>query len=456
MCSRHVTRDGHQESPARTETIVERLFDCKYGVREWEIIPCESFAPASIKKIASVHDVKYVNFVQKLSESAHRDAAPVAFTPRVQVGLHGTAESAAKNSECCDTFISAGSFHAATYAAGAVVAAVDAVLDGKCKNAFCAIRPPGHHSGIQGLLQNCISCGFCIFNSVAIGAVHALERGCERVAIFDFDAHHGNGTEEIVRALPGKDKVLFVSIHLEDTDHADVEENYTFYPASGKTSSILSRNAIINIPITPSWRCPQPEPGVVPSLSGFKTTGRSRRPPRCCNSLLPLDTPTPYPAHNLQSVLSVTRYSCCFSRNDEGAASSQTGDSSSGNFVTPHCYSRDTKNALGQGSAAPPVIIHTTEPVHPSGREHWRRMVVDRYTFHSRAWTFRFVCGPAPAHSFFAEFYLHCGAIPFARMHQNALRLSHHQPFARAFRPDIILLSAGFDAAVKVTGILVI
>lgn len=350
-----MTRDGHQESPARTETIVERLFDCKYGVREWEIIPCESFAPASIKKIASVHDVKYVNFVQKLSESAHRDAAPVAFTPRVQVGLHGTAESAAKNSECCDTFISAGSFHAATYAAGAVVAAVDAVLDGKCKNAFCAIRPPGHHSGIQGLLQNCISCGFCIFNSVAIGAVHALERGCERVAIFDFDAHHGNGTEEIVRALPGKDKVLFVSIHLEDTDHADVEENYTFYPASGKTSSILSRNAIINIPITPSWRCPQPEPGVVPSLSGFKTTGRSRRPP---------------------------------SRNDEGAASSQTGDSSS-----------------GQGSAAPPVIIHTTEPVHPSGREHWRRMVVDRVL-----------------------------------------------PALRAFRPDIILLSAGFDAAVKDAG----
>jgi acetoin utilization deacetylase AcuC-like enzyme len=286
MCSRHVTRDGHQESPARTETIVERLLDSKYGVREWEIIPCESFPPASVKKLASVHDVKYVNFVQKLSESAHRDAAPVAFTPRVQVGLHGTAESAAKSSECCDTFISAGSYYAAAYAAGAVVAAVDAVLDSKCKNAFCAIRPPGHHSGVQGLLQNCVSCGFCIFNSVAIGAAHALERGCERVAIFDFDAHHGNGTEEIVRSLPGKDKVLFISIHLEDTDHADVEDNYTFYPASGKTSSILSRNAIINIPITPTWRCVQTEPGIAPSLSGLKTSGRSRRPPRCDGTAL--------------------------------------------------------------------------------------------------------------------------------------------------------------------------
>lgn len=283
MCSRHVTRDGHQESPARTETIIERLLDSKNGVREWEIIPHQSFPPASIETISSVHDIKYVDFVRKLSESAHRDAAPVAFTPRVQVGIHGTAESAAKNSECCDTFISSGSYDAATYAAGAVVAAVDAVLDGKCKNAFCVVRPPGHHSGIQGLLQNCISCGFCIFNSVAIGAVHALERGCERVAIFDFDAHHGNGTEEIVRALPGKDRVLFVSIHLEDTEHADLEENYTFYPASGKTSSIISRNTIINIPIQPTWRCPQQEPGGVSSLGSLKTSGRSRRPPRYLN-----------------------------------------------------------------------------------------------------------------------------------------------------------------------------
>jgi hypothetical protein len=126
-------------------------------------------------------------------------------------------------------------------------------------------------------------------NSVAIGAVHALERGCERVAIFDFDAHHGNGTEEIVRALPGKDKVLFISIHLEDTEHAEFEDNYTFYPASGKTSSILSRNAIINIPITPTWRCPQPEPGVVPSL-GLKSSSRSRRPPRC---IIPINPASP-------------------------------------------------------------------------------------------------------------------------------------------------------------------
>ena len=153
MCSRHMTRDGHQESPARTETIVERLFDSKCGVRDWEIVACDNFHPASVSKIPAVHDIKYVNFLRNLSESAHRDAAPVAFTPRVQVGLHGTAESAAKNIECCDTFISAGSYDAATHAGRAVVAAVDAVLDGKYKNAFCVVRPPGHHSSIQGLLQ---------------------------------------------------------------------------------------------------------------------------------------------------------------------------------------------------------------------------------------------------------------------------------------------------------------
>lgn len=327
MCSRHVTRDGHQESPARTEAIVERLFDSKSGVRDWEIIPCDNFQPASISKIAKVHDIKYVHFVRNLSESAHRDAAPVAFTPRVQVGLHGTAESAAKSSECCDTFISAGSYDAATYAAGAVVSAVDAVLDGKCKNAFCVVRPPGHHSGIQGLLQNCVSCGFCIFNSVAIGAMHALERGCQRVAIFDFDAHHGNGTEEIVRAIPGKDKVLFISIHLEDTDHAEVEDNYTFYPASGKTSSILSRNTIINIPITPSWRCPQQEPGVVSSLSNLKTS-RSRRPPRSAINSCSHD--------HFQSLVGKRNRSLSFSRNEDtssGAGGSQTGENSSGDLL---------------------------------------------------------------------------------------------------------------------------
>ena len=83
------------------------------------------------------------------------------------------------------------------------------VLVGRHRNAFCIVRPPGHHAGINGLLDGGESCGFCIFNSVAAGAMHAISDErlmCERCAIVDFDAHHGNGTEEIVRKChdPGK------------------------------------------------------------------------------------------------------------------------------------------------------------------------------------------------------------------------------------------------------------
>ena len=171
--------------------------------------------------------------------------------------------------------------------------------------------------------------------SVAIGAAHALERGCNRVAIFDFDAHHGNGTEEIVRALPGKDKVLFISIHLEDTDHTEVEDNYTFYPASGKTSSILSRNPIINIPITPNWRCPQSDPSVAGAVAAQKASSRSRRAPRCQHkhqlishqTFLNTSTKNPKP----QPVTS---------RNDDngsGGGGSQPGDNSSGAMRVAVC-----------------------------------------------------------------------------------------------------------------------
>ena len=105
-----------------------------------------------------------------------------------------------------DTAFSKGSLGAALRAGGAVCRAVDAVVNGENRNAFCVVRPPGHHAGVNGLEDGAHSCGFCIFNSVAIGAMHALDRhrgnGVERVAIVDFDIHHGNGTEEIVKVSP--------------------------------------------------------------------------------------------------------------------------------------------------------------------------------------------------------------------------------------------------------------
>ena len=89
-------------------------------------------------------------------------------------------------------------------AAGAAVAATDAVIDGDVANAFCAVRPPGHHATRDQAM------GFCFFNNVAVAARHALDvRGLERVAIIDFDVHHGNGTEDIVA---GDERVLMASI----------------------------------------------------------------------------------------------------------------------------------------------------------------------------------------------------------------------------------------------------
>ena len=94
-----------------------------------------------------------------------------------------------------DTVISAGTAEAIQRAAGAVVLAVEAVMGGKCSNAFAAVRPPGHHASAT------LPGGFCLFNNVAIGARHAQAKyGIKKVAIVDFDVHHGNGTQEIGRA----------------------------------------------------------------------------------------------------------------------------------------------------------------------------------------------------------------------------------------------------------------
>ncbi len=113
-----------------------------------------------------------------------------------------------------DTALNPHSMEAIWHAAGALVLATDLVVGGECSNAFCAVRPPGHHALRQRAM------GFCVFNSVAVGVMHALEaHGLERVAIVDFDVHHGNGTEEI---FAGDERVLMVSTF-----------QYPLYPYSG-------------------------------------------------------------------------------------------------------------------------------------------------------------------------------------------------------------------------------
>ena len=130
-----------------------------------------------------------------------------------------------------DTVLSPGSAEAALRAAGAVVGAVDAVLRGQTKRAFCAVRPPGHHATAN------VAMGFCLFNNIAVGALHALDmHGLERVTIVDFDVHHGNGTQAIFEQ---DQRVLFASSH-----------QVPLYPGTGARNETGDGN-IINAPLPP-------------------------------------------------------------------------------------------------------------------------------------------------------------------------------------------------------------
>jgi acetoin utilization deacetylase AcuC-like enzyme len=127
-----------------------------------------------------------------------------------------------------DTAMNAHSLTAARHAAGAVILATDLVVGGECRTAFCAVRPPGHHAERDRAM------GFCLFNNVAVGAAHALERhGLERVAIVDFDVHHGNGTENIFSDDP---RVLMVSTF-----------QYPLYPYSGLDNPAAN---MVNVPLS--------------------------------------------------------------------------------------------------------------------------------------------------------------------------------------------------------------
>jgi acetoin utilization deacetylase AcuC-like enzyme len=119
------------------------------------------------------------------------------------------------------------SLTAARHAAGAVVLATDLVISGECRTAFCAVRPPGHHAERNRAM------GFCLFNNVAVGAAHALSQGVARVAIVDFDVHHGNGTEDIFSDDP---RVLMVSTF-----------QHPLYPYSGLDNPAPN---MVNVPLS--------------------------------------------------------------------------------------------------------------------------------------------------------------------------------------------------------------
>ncbi|MBT9598708.1 MAG: histone deacetylase family protein [Vitreoscilla sp.] len=178
-CRGHDMGRGHPECPARLDAIEDHL-------------------------LATGLDVALTRFDVPLA--AHADLA-LAHSEGYLVELSEFMQQAAANGEHRaldpDTTVCPATWRAALRAAGAAVAATDAVIDGRAENAFCAIRPPGHHATRSQAM------GFCFFNNVAIAARHALDvRGLERVAIVDFDVHHGNGTEDIVA---GDERILMAS-----------------------------------------------------------------------------------------------------------------------------------------------------------------------------------------------------------------------------------------------------
>ncbi len=176
-CIRHDMGEWHPESPARLQAIEDQLILARLdGLIERRV--GQHALPAAL---ASNHSAGAIALV--------RDNIPAL--PGELYPLDG------------DTLLCAHSYHAALGAAGTAVAATDAVLAGECDNAFCAIRPPGHHARPSAAM------GFCLFNNVAIAARHALAAGgLERVAIIDFDVHHGNGTAE---SFQGDPRVLMAS-----------------------------------------------------------------------------------------------------------------------------------------------------------------------------------------------------------------------------------------------------
>ena len=172
---RHDTGPDHPECAARLAAISDRLLASRLG----DVLMNIDAPVAERADLERVHDAAYVD--------AMFATVPESGLQRIDP----------------DTVIGPLSLDAALRAAGSVIAATDLVLAGKVDNAFCAVRPPGHHA------EHDKSMGFCLFNNIAIGAAHALEQhGLARVAILDFDVHHGNGTEDIFR---DDERVLFCS-----------------------------------------------------------------------------------------------------------------------------------------------------------------------------------------------------------------------------------------------------
>lgn len=203
-CLRHDPGQYHAETPARVSAVLNGVG----ALPGTEVLP----APvATLEQVSRVHGHEYWERLVELEPPGEPGEGQVALDP--------------------DTFLSAGSIDATLRGSGAACFAIDQVVAGRAKNAFCATRPPGHHAEAGTAM------GFCLLNHAAVAARHAQAvHGIERIAILDFDVHHGNGTQAIFQDSPD---VLYVSSH-----------QMPLYPGTGCSAETGCGN-ILNLPLPP-------------------------------------------------------------------------------------------------------------------------------------------------------------------------------------------------------------
>jgi len=198
-CQLHDMGSYHPEQPARLSAINDRLIATGLDM----VLRQYDANPASREQLVAAHDAAYVDTIFRKS--------PQSGT----VSVDG------------DTSMNPHSLEAALLAAGAATQGVDMVMSGEVSQVFCGVRPPGHHA------EHDKAMGFCLFNNIAVAAHHAItQHGLERVAIVDFDVHHGNGTEDIVK---GDERILFCSSF-----------QHPFYPHTGHD---CDANNVVNVPL---------------------------------------------------------------------------------------------------------------------------------------------------------------------------------------------------------------
>ena len=197
----HNTGDGHPEKIDRVTVVIDNFKKLNNKDLIWK-------KPSKFDRslLEITHNSDYINFVEK------------SFPEKGLSFLDG------------DTIVSPGSKDATSDAVGSIITAIDGVQNKDFKNAFCAVRPPGHHAEKNKAM------GFCIYNNVAVGANYLIDKyKLKKVAIIDFDVHHGNGTQDI---FYDNEKVLYISTH-----------QYPYYPGSGTNDEKGKHNNILNIPL---------------------------------------------------------------------------------------------------------------------------------------------------------------------------------------------------------------